>query len=425
MEIIQIVLLCLILIVGLLNLFKKSNSSLGKNNDSKDFTEKIENESRTIREAVKDTLSVGNNTLISGVKATNDAVIDNVKLLSDTNQTKISEMREELSKSLEAMRQSIEKSMKEVKEETSKQMREMRTDNENQLAEMRGIVDTKLSKTLNDRLTQSFSLIHEQLQSVYKGLGEMRDLASGVSDLKKVLTNVKTRGTWGEVSLDNILENILTGDQYTRGAYVGGKQREQVDFAVILPGRGKEKMYLPIDVKFPTEAYQRLVEAGDGNDLAKYSASVKELESTIKEQAKRIQKYINPPETTDFAIMYLCTEGLYAEVLRNAGLMEELQNKYRITPAGPSSITALLNSLRLGFKTLAVQKSSLEVFRAFEEFKKHFGMFVDNIDSAKKHIEKVTDSLDLATKRTGIIQKKLDKIENLLPEGEQLAENLE
>ncbi|MFW5780300.1 MAG: DNA recombination protein RmuC, partial [Bacillota bacterium] len=247
-----------------------------------------------------------------------------------------------------------------------------------------------------------------------RGFSEMQKLSSGVTDLKKVLTNVKNRGVWGEISLDNLLEGMLYKDQYVKSCNVGGKSKERVDFAIVLPGKGEDKVYLPIDVKFPTEDYQRLLEATENGDLQKCSECVKALEKTIKEQAKSIsQKYINPPDTTDYAIMYLPTEGLYAEVLRISGLVEELQNKFRIIPSGPSNTAALLNSLQMGFRSMAIKKSSIEVFKIFMEFKKDFGLFVKNIQQVKEQLDRANNTLDDATKRTSIIQKKLNKVEGM------------
>jgi DNA recombination protein RmuC len=287
---------------------------------------------------------------------------------------------------------------------------------------MRNVVDEKLSTTLNERLSQSFGLISERLEAVQKGLGAMNELTSGVTDLKKVMSNVKSRGVWAEVSLQNLLESTLTREQYEKGVCVSEKSREQVDFAIVLPGKGKDRVYLPIDVKFPTEDYQRLVDAGEAGDLERYAKSVTELSTAIKVQAKSIsQKYINPPVTTDFALMYLPTEGLYAEVLRIPGLAEELQSKYRIVPAGPTNTLAMLNSLQMGFKTLAIQKSSLEVFKVFSAFKKDFNKFIQNLEKAKEQLNNANNTLDEATKRTNIIQKKLDKVEGIsyLEEGQE------
>lgn len=402
MEIALIILVSIAIIVGLLNLFKKVNVS-GNKEDIKEITNRIKEENNLTRESINSNLKVGNDAVITGVKMTNDLVVDSVKNFSGANQIKINEMKEDLSKGLQDIRYNVNQSLKEVRE-----------DNGKQLGEMRLIVEEKLSSTINERLSQSFNAISQQLQEVYKGLGEMKELAGNVTDLKKVLTNVKTRGVWGELSLENLLDTILSGEQYIKGCNVSGKKGEQVDFAVILPGRNNEKVYLPIDAKFPTEDYQRLIKASEGTDLEEYAKSMKGLETAIKVQAKKISdKYINPPVTTDFALMYLPTEGLYAEVIRIPGLSEELQNKYKIVPSGPSNTTALLNSLSLGFRTLAIQKSTHDIFKVFMAFKKDFGMFVNNLEQAKQHIGKANDTLEDATKRTGYIQKKLNKVESL------------
>lgn len=400
MDIAILILVSIAIMVGLLNLFKRSNFSEEKIEEIK---KQIEQENRFTRESMASTLKVGNDAVVVGVKTTNDAIISNVNNISRTNETRIMEMKEELARNLA-----------EIKNDVNKNLKEVREDNTKQLNEMRNVVEEKMSKTLNERLSNSFSTINERLESVYKGLGQMQQLAGDVKGLQKVLSNVKTRGSWGEVSLDNLLESILTKDQYIKGCNVTGRGQEQVDFAIILPGTGKEKIYLPIDVKFPTEDYQRLIEASEGCDLQVCSDAVKSFENAVKKQAKSIKdKYVKPPKTTDFAIMYLPTEGLYAEILRNSGLVEELQNKYNVTPAGPTNITALLNSLQLGFKTLAIKKSSLDVFKVFEAFKKDFSTFVENLEKAKSQIGKASDTLELATKRTDIIQKKLNRVEDL------------
>ncbi len=410
MEIALIVLISLSLVVGFLNLIKKPRN-LNNAKPFEEITKKIQEENNLTRETLSSSFRAANEAMVFGAKATNDAVIDNIKNLSLSNETKIKEMKEELEKGLSDIRYNIGQNLKEVREDNSKQ-----------LAEMRNVVDEKLSTTLNERLSQSFGLISERLEAVQKGLGAMNELTSGVTDLKKVMSNVKSRGVWAEVSLQNLLESTLTREQYEKGVCVSEKSREQVDFAIVLPGKGKDRVYLPIDVKFPTEDYQRLVDAGEAGDLERYAKSVTELSTAIKVQAKSIsQKYINPPVTTDFALMYLPTEGLYAEVLRIPGLAEELQSKYRIVPAGPTNTLAMLNSLQMGFKTLAIQKSSLEVFKVFSAFKKDFNKFIQNLEKAKEQLNNANNTLDEATKRTNIIQKKLDKVEgiNYLEEGQE------
>lgn len=370
--------------------------------------ERLENASNTDREVITAAMNASNNALIGGIKSTLDAVVDNVGNMGKVNETRINEVKEELKSNLTEMRSNLERNLKEVRE-----------DNEKQLSAMRVVVEEKLSSTLNERLNQTFTTINERLDAVNKGLGEMQALNNGVTDLKKVLANVKTRGIWGEVSLENLMDGILTREQYVVQQNVSGKRNgEAVDFAVILPGKGEGRVYLPIDVKFPLEDYQRLVGSSEEGDVEAMQRASKALENAIRIQAKSIrEKYINPPVTTDFAVMYLPIEGLYAEVVRNPGMIEELQSKYKVIPAGPTTVSAILNSLQLGFRTLAIQRSSKEVFDLLAAFRKDFEKFVSNIEQAQRQVDGAGRTLDDATKRTNIILKKLDKVENIaLPE---------
>lgn len=376
----------------------------------------LERANKENREVITTALKMGNDALISGISATNEAVISNVKNITASTEEKINQIKEDVNKNLSEIRLNTEKSLKDVRE-----------DNEKQLNAMRVVVDEKLTKSLDERIAKSFITISERLDAVNKGLGEMQVLSNGVADLKSVLANVKTRGVYGEVSLDNLLENILTKEQYHKQFQIRKRSQEKVDFAIVLPGRDKkDRVYLPIDVKFPLEDYHRIVASSDAGDTVTLAEATKKLEKAIKDQAKSIsEKYILPPDTVDFAIMYLPIEGLYAEVVRNPGLIEELQNKYKVVPAGPTTITALLNSLQLGFRTLAIQKSSKEVFDLLVKFKGDFYKFVENIEKAQNQVQSAGKSLDEATKRTTIILKKLDKVEGIsLPEDtlEELTE---
>ena len=363
------------------------------------------------REAITTALSVSNTALIGGIKTTLDAVVGNVDIMRKTNETRIAEVNATLDKNLSEIRLNMERSLKDVRE-----------DNEKQLGAMRNVVEQKLTETLGERLSSTFNAINERLDAVNKGLGEMQALNNGVTDLRKVLSNVKTRGIWGEVSLENLLEGILTREQYVVQKNVSGKRNgEAVDFAVVLPGKSEGKVYLPIDVKFPLEDYQRLVDSSESGNVVAMQEAVKGLENAIKTQAKSIkEKYLNPPLTTDFALMYLPIEGLYAEVIRNPGLIEELQSRYKVVPCGPTTISAILNSLQLGFRTLAIQRSSKEVFDLLAAFRKDFEKFVANLDQAQRQVEGAGRTLEDATKRTAIIMKKLNKVETLpSPESEE------
>ena len=302
----------------------------------------------------------------------------------------------------------------------------MQADNASKLEEMRKTVDEKLHATLEQRLGDSFKLVSERLELVHKGLGEMQSLAAGVGDLKKVLTNVKTRGTWGEVQLEALLDQVLTAEQYEKNVVTRPKSNERVEFAVRLPGRemGEDDtrpVWLPIDAKFPMEDYQRLVEAQDRADPVAVEVASRALEMRLRDEAKKIRdKYVEPPYTTDFAILYLPTEGLYAEALRRAGVADGLQRDFRISIAGPTTLAALLNSLQMGFRTLAIEKRSSEVWRVLGAIKTEFGKFGEALEATRKKLEQATRSIESAGVRTRQIERKLQGVESL-PVGEVQA----
>ncbi len=286
--------------------------------------------------------------------------------------------------------------------------------NEAKLEQMRQTVDEKLSSTLEKRLGESVKIITQGLDTVSKGIGEMQSLATGVGDLKRVLTNVKTRGGWGEVQLSSLLEQIFSKAQYKEQVQIKKNSSERVDFAVVLPGKNDGELLLPIDAKFPMEDYSRLCSASEQNDLQEMETQSKNLEQRIKEEAKSIaEKYINPPQTTDFAVMYLPVEGLYAEVIRKPALCETLQHKYKVMVCGPTTLTALLNSLQMGFKTLAIEKRSSEIWNTLSVFKMEFSKFVDLLSKTQKKIDEASDTLEFATKKTKTIQKKLKDVADI------------
>jgi len=295
----------------------------------------------------------------------------------------------------------------------------IQADNSNKLEEMRKTVDEKLHATLEQRLGDSFKLVSERLEQVHKGLGEMQTLAAGVGDLKKVLTNVKTRGTWGEVQLESLLDQVLTAEQYAKNVATRPNSGERVEFAIRLPGRelgedGQHPVWLPIDAKFPMEDYQRLVEAQDRADPLAVEVAAKALEMRLRDEAKKIRdKYVEPPHTTDFAILYLPTEGLYAEALRRPGLADGLQRDFRISIAGPTTLAALLNSLQMGFRTLAIEKRSSEVWSVLGAVKTEFGKFGEALEVTRKKLEQATKSIESAGVRTRQIERKLKGVEAL------------
>lgn len=312
-----------------------------------------------------------------------------------------------------------ERGMAEIRATLEKQLQALQADNAQKLEKMRETVDEKLQSTLNTRLDSSFKLVSERLEQVQRGLGEMQQLATGVGDLKRVLTNVKNRGGWGEVQLENILEQVLVAEQYGREVRVRPGSSEAVDFAIRLPGRrdDDEPVWLPVDCKFPREDYERLLDAQEQGDVEAVRVSGNQLERAIRVQAKSIcEKYVAPPHTTDFAILFLPTEGLYAEVIRRAGLVDALQREHRIVVAGPTTFTALLNSLQMGFRTLAIEQRSSEVWKLLGAVKSEFGKFAGILEKAERQITTVGRSLGDASRKTRTIERRLRDVESLSSE---------
>ena len=292
----------------------------------------------------------------------------------------------------------------------------LQKDNNDKLEKMRMTVDEKLQGTLEKRLGESFKIVNDRLESVYKGLGEMQNLAQGVGDLKKVFTNVKSRGYWGEIQLANILEQFLTQEQYLANVKIKDSTNDFVEFAIKLPGKTNKNEFvlLPVDSKFPIEDYSRLVDAENIGDLDLVNESRKALEASIKNCAKAIyEKYIDPPFTTDFGIMFLPTESLYCEVVKNTALCEILSQKYRVVVAGPTTFIALLNSLQMGFRTLAIEKRSSEVWELLGVVKTEFSKFGVLLDKTNKKLQEISSTMDLASKKTKTIERKLKNVEAL------------
>jgi DNA recombination protein RmuC len=306
----------------------------------------------------------------------------------------------------EAIRKSIDAQLGTIRNENNKKLEQIRT-----------TVDEQLHISIEKRVGESFKQVSERLEQVYRGLGEMQHLANGVGDLKRVLTNVRTRGTWGEVRLGAILEQILTPDQYDTNVATKKNSRERVEFALRLPGQRKDPnrvLWLPIDAKFPQEDYQRLLDALERADKESADRHLKQLEMRIRAEAKAIQeKYVAPPRTTDFAVMFLPVEGLYAEVLRIPGLCDALQQEYRVVVAGPTTLSALLNSLQIGFRTLAIEKRSSEVWELLGALKTEFSRFGDALAKTKKKLQEAGNTIDQAEVRTRAISRKLSKVEEI------------
>jgi DNA recombination protein RmuC len=332
---------------------------------------------------------------------------------------------ETLTLQLGQLMESNDRRFAEIRTTIEQRLKDIETNNATKLEEMRRTVDEKLHATLEQRLGESFKQVSDRLEQVHRGLGEMQALAAGVGDLKKVLTNVKTRGTWGEVQLEALLEQLLTADQYAKNVATVPKSAERVEFAIKLPGRQDPDgvavpVWLPIDAKFPREDYERLIDAQERADPVAVEEASRALEARIRAEARAIaEKYVAPPHTTDFALLFLPTEGLYAEVLRRPGLTDTLQRDYRVTIAGPTTLTALLNSLQMGFRTLAIEKRSSEVWQVLGAVKTEFGRFGDVLAKTKSQLETVTRSIEAAETRTRMMNRKLRDVEAL--PGEQAS----
>jgi len=320
---------------------------------------------------------------------------------------------------LQGLTQNTVQAIETVRQSVDQKLTSIQQDNAAKLEEMRKTVDEKLHATLEQRLGQSFQLVSERLEQVHRGLGEMQNLAAGVGDLKRVLTNVKTRGTWGEVQLDALIGQILTPEQYAKNVATRPDSNDRVEFALRLPGNGIEPVWLPIDAKFPVEDYQRLLDAHDRADAEGVEAAAKALETRLKNEAKTIrEKYVEPPATTDFAVLYLPTEGLYAEALRRPGLADTLQREQRVTLAGPTTLAALLNSLQMGFRTLAIEKRASEVWQVLGQVKTEFGKFGEVVEATKSKLDQARSQFDKIGTRSRAIERKLREVEALPLAGE-------
>ena len=311
-----------------------------------------------------------------------------------------------------------------ISDTLNQQLQQLQKSNADKLDEMRRTVDEKLQTTLEKRLSESFKQVAERLEQVHNGLGQMQKLADGVGSLQRVLTNVKTRGMFGEVQLEALLEQVLTLEQYGKQVETKPRSNQRVDFAIRFPGRGGvdgEPVWLPIDAKFPREDYERLLDAQDRADGVAAEVAAKALEVRIRGEAKSIaESYLAPPHTTDFAILFLPTEGLYAEVLRRPGLMDSLQRDYRVTLAGPTTLLAMLNSLHMGFRTLALEQQASEVWKVLGAVKTEFERYGDWVEKVREQVQKAADTLDRADTRSRQMRRALKNVE-ALPEGEAQA----
>ena len=352
------------------------------------------------------------NKLLDELDAQHDESAESLYNANQSLMNTLSQMGQSQSTLLESMQRQVLLSTRNQEEKIN----DLRLENERQLTEMRRTVDDRLSESLDKKLDQSFAQVSERLESVYKGLGEMHSLASGVGDLKKVLTNVKTRGIWGEMQLGNLIRQTLAPGQYEENVAVVPGSQERVEFAVCLPDKSGRMVYLPVDSKFPQEDYIRLTEASQNGDAAGAETARKALSQRLRAEAKKISdKYIAPPNTTDFAIMFLPVEGLYAEALQTPELIETLQRNYRVVIAGPGTFSAMLNALQMGFRTMAIEKRSGEVWHLLGEIRNDFTRFAEMLENTRRRLDQAGESIDSAVTRSRTIQRKLSSLETDSP----------
>ncbi len=382
------------------------------------------NGSSGVEQAIREELRFGREESDKAARNLREEVSSGQKSSMDTMVKTVGEMRRSQSDQLGSIDQRIQEltasntlGLETLRSTIDAQLKHLLESNEKKLDQMRQTVDEKLQSTLEKRLGESFKLVSERLEAVQHGLGEMQNLAVGVGDLKRMLTNVKARGTWGEVQLSALLEQVLTPDQYGKNVNIKDGSQESVEYAIRLPGSDDDPescIWMPIDSKFPQEDYLRLVESADAADADGVQKATAALIRSIHNSAKEIRdKYIDPPKTTDFAIMFLPTEGLYAEVLRQPGQVEKIQQDYRIVIAGPTTLSAILNSLRVGFRTLAIEKRSSEVWKVLAAVKTEFGKFGDMLNKVKRQLKTASNTIDQTEVRTRAMERKLRAVEGL------------
>lgn len=403
LQVIAVIFSVVSVVLVLVLLTRKSNADYSALEKSLERTERI----------IKEEIAQNRTELSDSVRSFRDSLIANMGEIANLQKNQL----EAFSGQLSSLTQMNEQKLDKVRETVEERLRLLQEDNSKKLEQMRHTVDEKLHATLEQRLGESFKLVSDRLELVHQGLGEMQSLATGVGDLKKVLTNIKTRGTWGEIQLGNLLEQILAPDQYSKNVATKEGSNDRVEYAIKLPGPDSSRssqVWLPVDAKFPVEDYQRLVDAQDKADPILADEAAKQLEASIRKESKTIRdKYIDPPNTTDFAVMFLPVEGLYAEVLRRPGLAESIQNEYRVTVAGPTNFAALLTSLQMGFRTLAIEKRSSEVWALLGAVKTEFVKFGDILDKTHKKLQEASNTINDASRKSRTIERKLRDVQEL------------
>lgn len=414
MEILLYLLLAVVFLIAAMvfslraKLFKQSASY-----DLDSIFNQLKTDLEKLERKMREEFSLNRDEVAKNSKLAREELNNSFKLFNDQNQNGQKDFADQLAK----LTKLNDEKMESIRTTVDKKLDSIQLGNEKKLEEMRVTVDEKLHSTLEKRLGDSFKIVSERLELVHKGLGEMQNLATGVGDLKKVLTNVKARGTWGEIQLGNAIEQILSPEQYLKNVSTKKGSNDKVEFAIKMPGRNDsidEMTLLPIDAKFPIEDYQRMIDASERGDILLIEEAGKALENRIKLEAKTIhEKYIDPPHTTDVAILFLPVEGLFAEVLRRPGLFEKIQNDFKVTIAGPTTLIAILNSLQMGFRTLAIEKRSSEVWNILSMVKNEFSKFGALLENTQKKLETASKSIEEAARKSRTIEKKLNKVQQL------------
>lgn len=391
----------------------KSREAMGESTAL--FEKRIQERFEALTAATRLTLDSLKGDIQAQLSAMSGALKDQLEANGSQIRHQFSVLQDAVSQQLAGLVQGSQHNAEQLRNALNERLAAIQADNSTKLEEMRRTVDEKLHATLEQRLGESFKLVSDRLEQVHKGLGEMQTLAGSVGDLKRVMTNVKTRGTWGEMQLGAIIDNVLTPDQFARNVKTVPGSDELVEFAIRLPGKSDEHpVWLPIDSKYPVEQYQRLLDAQDAADKGAIAAAGSAFEASIRLEAKKIfAKYVSPPHTTDFAVLYLPTEGLFAEVIRRPGLVEAVQNDCRVMITGPANLAAMLNSLQMGFKTLAIEKRSSEVWSLLGMVKTEFAKFGDVVEATKKSIDQAAKRFDEVGVRTRAIQRKLRDVQEL------------
>lgn len=413
--IIAIILISISVGIGVANLLSSKKKRKG-GETSGDLLSEIETLNNNLNE-VKNLINehttkereILSSNLTGAINASNTALVPMLELYLNTFKTTIDENLKTSKEALEEVRREMKQSLKEVRE-----------DNEAQLEKMRATVDEKLTSTLNSRISSAFEVVNKSLENVQQGFGEMKDLTGKVGNLNKMFSNIKTRGGWGEVALESLLDQIMSPEQYRKQYRIERNSQETVDFVVVMPGQGDKELLLPIDCKFPLDRYVELVEASESGDVVSIENARKELVGQIKKEARSIsQKYVKVDLTTPFAVMYLPSEGLYAEIAKDSALTALIQNEFNVTVCGPTTITALLNSLQVGFTTLRIQKQSGEIAKTLQQFQKNFNAYAKLVSKVKGQAETVVKNIREMERQNENINKRLANVGGELPQDEE------